>query len=443
MNKHLLLIDSSGFAYRAFYGGSKWPRYRERDGAPTGTVLSFLEMLWRLLGAASADPVSHAAAVFDPPGKTFRHEIFHAYKANRQERDPELSLQLPTMRHAAAALGLLPVEALGFEADDVIATLARQGVEAGLRVTIVSSDKDMGQLVRDGHVEIVDPLANKRVLEKHVVEKFGVPPRLVPDVQALAGDAVDNIPGVDGMGHDTAARLIRKLGSLEGVIAEAAKASGYRLTAGQRHAIRRNSPADLRLFLRLTTLVDTVGGLPSLEALEARPIVKAHLDELLRALEAGERFSRRFTDDAWKETRESAPILDGDPLDWHAKALVEYGKKQNSSVYKITLGVPDIPQVGWYKRRLIRGGPWVPARIWRERAIDFQTDKPGDLDDLLCQVGDKLKNPSDQWPWLHNAPISEADYDFMRRARTWAKNYAPNEPEANEDKPIDWNQVPL
>lgn len=437
--QHLLIIDSSGFAYRAYHGGSKFPRYRESDGMPTGAILGFLEILHRLLGDASADPVSHVAAVFDPPGKTFRHLIFPAYKGNRAERDAELSVQLPVMRDAARALGIAAVEWPGYEADDVIATLTTMGVAAGLRVTIVSSDKDMGQLVRDGQVEIVDPLANKRVLAAQVEAKFGVPPRLVPDVQALAGDAVDNIPGVDGVGPGMAAKLVRKLGSLDKVMAEAAKSSGYRMTAGVRLAIRKG---DLKLYLQLTTLRRDVPISCTLRDLEAQPMERRHMEELLRALEAGKQFRRMF------EPKSAMPFEPSPkhphPLDWHAKALSEYKKKLKSPSYRITLAAPDTPQSGWYKRKLIKDGPWVPARIWREAAIDFQTDKPSKtIENIFCTVGDAAKNPVDQWGWLLNAPISESDYNHMMKLRAWVMKHAPHEPQANPEKAIDWNRVPL
>lgn len=445
MSKHLLLIDSSGFAYRAFHAGAKnFPRYRD-DGMPTGAVLGFLEIIYRMLGAASADPASHVVAVFDAPGRTFRHDLFPAYKGNRGERDPELSLQLPVMRDAARALGLAVLEAEGFEADDLIATMARRGVEAGLRVTIVSSDKDFGQCVRNGHVEIVDPVANKRTLEKDVVEKFGVRPALVPDVQALSGDPVDNIPGVEGIGRDTAAKLIRKLGDLDAVIAEAKKKTGYRLKGGQRLAILKagNSIFTYRALAALDACVDLKVNFPPMEDLAARPIVRSHLDELLRALQAGDRFRRVFDRPKSVPICEVVPRHPGDPLDWHRKALVEFAKKLKSSTYRITLPAPDTPQCGWYKRRLIQGGPWVPAKIWREQAIDFATDKPGSFDNLHCQVGDTPRNASDAWGWLLNAPITREDYEFMMARREWAKKYAPTEPEANEDKPTDWLKVPI
>lgn len=448
MAKHLILIDSSGFAYRAYHGGSKFPRYRQSDGMPTGTVLAFMDMILGMMGQAKkADPVSHAAAVFDHPAKTFRHDLFPEYKANRSERDPELTIQLPVMREVARALGIMPVEVEGFEADDVIATLARRGVEAGLRVTIVSSDKDFGQLVVDGKVEIVDHKSNKRLLAADVEKKFGVPPAKVIDVQALCGDAVDNIHGVPGIGQIQAAALVRKLGSLHAVMREAHKDVGYRMTAAQKLEIAKRTD-EILLYRKLVTLRQDVP-LPwppacTADALIATVPEPSHVKELLRALEAEKRFAQLFETSRPATTVESVTKI-SNATEWHAAALVEFEKKLKSPSHKIRLPAPDEPQVGWYRRRLVKDGPWVPARIWRQPMTDFMTDKDSTShEELRCQVGDIARPPADQWNFLLNNPISRKDYDFMMVNRTWVKKYgAPGEPEHNEDKPIDWNKVPI
>lgn len=449
--KHLLLLDASGVAYRAFH--SRAATYRESDGMPTWAVLGFMEITYRLLTAARADPVSHAAAVFDAPGKTFRHKLYPAYKSNRGERPEEITVQLPIMRHAARALGMETVEMAGFEADDVIATLAARGVAAGLRVTIVSSDKDMGQLVRNDRVEIVDPIRKvlvggiehygARVLEKDVVEKFGVAPHLVPDVQALAGDAVDGIPGIPGIGLKKAAILVRKIGPIGAIIAEARKKSGYRLSAEVRLMINRNA-ADLRTFRRLTELRQDVDLGIDIEALQAHAPELGHIRELLRALEAGPRVFRVFEGRGDATPVTVAPALQEEAAwHWHGEALVERKRKEQSSAYRSRLAIPDVPQCGYFKRRLVRGGPWVPARIWREPKIDFETEQPGAEDTILCEVGGERRNADDQWNWLLNNPISKEEYDDKMKLRAWVKTYAPNEPEANEDRAINWNEAPL
>jgi 5'-3' exonuclease len=432
---HLLLIDSSGFAYRAYHGGSKFPRYRQSDGAPTGTVIAFLEMIHRLMNDAAKDPVSHVAAVFDNrEAPTFRHKIYPAYKGNRTQRDPELSVQLPVMRDAARALGITPVEAVGYEADDVMATLARWGVEAGLRVTIVSSDKDMGQLVEDDRIEIVDDRKGIRVLAADVEAKFGVPPHLVADVQALSGDMVDNIPGVPGVGSGMAGKLIRKLGDLDAVLREAAKSTGYRMTAGAKLSIN-NHRKEIKIYRKLTGLADDVALGVTLDGLAAVPMNPVHLKELLLALEAPDALRRIMSGGKIGGTYEAVARIDvEDRLEWHTKALAEYQAKLARPSHKITLPAPAEPQCGWYKRKLVQDGPWVPARIWREGF--------GDKDALLCSVGDTPRNPADQWGRLLSYPISEVDYETMMARRAAVANM-PLEPEANPGEPINYRTIPV
>lgn len=450
MAKHLLLLDASGVAYRAFHARN--PTYRESDGMPTWAILGFMEIVYRMLGAARADPISHAAAVFDAPGKTFRHKLYPGYKANRGERPEEITAQLPIMRDAARALGLECVEMAGFEADDVIATLAARGVAAGLRVTIVSSDKDFGQLVKDNEIEIVDPIRKvmidgvarygARVLTQDVVDKFGVHPLLVPDVQAMAGDTVDGIPGLPGIGLKKAAALVRRLGPLKAILKEAQKETGYRMEATARLLINRHR-SDLRLFRRLTELRQDVELGMELDSLQARTMSVVHIRELLRALEASPRVSQLFEGRGAALPVTTAPALKGDPLDWHREALIERGRKERASSYRSRLAVPDVPQCGFYKRRLIRNGPWVPARIWREARIDFETEQPSGEDTILCEVGGDRRNADDQWNWLLNYPITTAEFTNLMETRAWVQKYAPTEPEANEDRPINWNEVPL
>ena len=198
MKKHLLLVDATGIAHRAFHAYPKGS-YRDEDGLPNWALVGFVQIMQHILKASNEDLPSHGAAVFDPEGPTFRHTLFPTYK-DRPGRAAELKAQLPFMHHAADALGLKSVCVEGFEADDVIATLAERAARAGWRATIVSSDKDFCQLVRNGSVEIVEPVTKQRIREAGVRTKFGVDPALVPDVQALWGDAVDTIPGVDGVG---------------------------------------------------------------------------------------------------------------------------------------------------------------------------------------------------------------------------------------------------
>jgi len=216
---HLYLVDGSGYIFRAYHALP--PLTRKSDGLPTGAVAGFSNMLWKLLGDMKSDAPTHLAVIFDAGSQTFRNEIFADYKANRDEPPDDLIPQFPLTREATRAFGVACVEQDGFEADDLIATYARLAREAGARVTIVSSDKDLMQLVIDGQIEMLDTMKNKRIATAEVMERFGVPPSKVVEVQALAGDSTDNVPGVPGIGVKTAAELIGLYGDLETLLLRA------------------------------------------------------------------------------------------------------------------------------------------------------------------------------------------------------------------------------
>ncbi|SMX33649.1 DNA polymerase I [Maliponia aquimaris] len=210
---HLHLIDGSAYIFRAFHALP--PLTRKSDGLPIGAVSGFCNMLQRYIdGNNGSNAPTHVAVIFDKGSHTFRNDLYDAYKANREAMPEDLRPQIPLTRRATEAFNIACKEIEGFEADDIIATLACQAREAGGRVTILSSDKDLMQLVGDG-VEMLDPMKNKRIDRDGVLEKFGVPPERVVDVQALAGDSVDNVPGAPGIGLKTAALLINEFGSLE------------------------------------------------------------------------------------------------------------------------------------------------------------------------------------------------------------------------------------
>ncbi len=210
----LYLVDGSGFIFRAFHA---LPMLNRPDGTPVNAVLGFSNMLLKLLADLKASAV---AVVFDSKRLNFRNEFYPEYKAHRPEPPEELKPQFALIREATEAFCLPCLELEGYEADDLIATYARLANEAGREVTIVSSDKDMMQLVRPG-VRMLDPLKNKPIGPDEVFEKFGVAPDRVVDVQALAGDSVDNVPGVPGIGVKTAAQLITEYGDLESLLARA------------------------------------------------------------------------------------------------------------------------------------------------------------------------------------------------------------------------------
>lgn len=216
---HLHLIDGSAFIFRAYHALP--PLTRKSDGLPVGAVAGFCNMIWKYINdARGPDAPTHAAVIFDHSSKTFRNEIYGDYKANRPEPPEELRPQFPLTREATRAFNLACIEIRDYEADDIIATLACQARELGGTVTIISSDKDLMQLVGDG-VDMLDPIKGKPIGRDEVFEKFGVYPDRVADVQALAGDAVDNVPGAPGIGIKTAAQLINEYGDLESLLARA------------------------------------------------------------------------------------------------------------------------------------------------------------------------------------------------------------------------------
>ena len=216
---HVYLIDGSGYIFRAFHALP--PLTRPSDGLPVGAVHGFCAMLWKLLAESKASEApTHIAVIFDAGAETFRNQIYDKYKANRPPPPEELVPQFPLIRDAVKAFNVACIEMDGFEADDLIATYARDVVDKGGAVTIISSDKDLMQLVRPG-VVMFDGMKSKKIGRDEVIEKFGVPPEKVVDVQSLAGDSVDNVPGVPGIGVKTAAELINAYGDLDTLLARA------------------------------------------------------------------------------------------------------------------------------------------------------------------------------------------------------------------------------
>jgi DNA polymerase-1 len=213
---HVYLIDGSGFIFRAFHALP--PLTRPSDGLPVGAVHGFCTMLWKLLQESkAAEAPTHLAVIFDAGRETFRNKIYDRYKANRPPPPEELVPQFALIRDAVRAFNVPCVEQDGYEADDLIATYARDVTERGGDVTIVSSDKDLMQLIRPG-VVMFDGMKGKKIGRDEVVEKFGVPPDKVVDVQSLAGDSTDNVPGVPGIGVKTAAELINDYGDLDSLL---------------------------------------------------------------------------------------------------------------------------------------------------------------------------------------------------------------------------------
>lgn len=352
-------------------------------------------MLSRLLARAGEDPFSHAAAVFDAPGPTFRHKLFPKYKAAR-ERPDDLRDQLPLMREAARSMGIEPIEHIGFEADDVIATLASMAAMVGRRCTIVTVDKDFGQLVVDDVIELVDPVKRVRVREKDVVEAFGVMPALVPDVQALCGDAVDNIPGVDGIGLLKAAAIIRTHGSLDDLFRDMRQGK-FMTTPSIRSAMQR-ARKNIPLYRKLATLRRDVPLKIDWEEFRPRRFERSHGRDILRALEAEHMFGQIFGD---RTDQKMIRVVEHvhDAFEWWREELLAPGQPVNS-----------FPQCGFFSRRLMKDGAPVGGRIWREAEIDFITQRPTGMDMLLCDVDGKRRDPFDQWGYLCMSPLSERAY---------------------------------
>lgn len=275
---HLHLVDGSAFIFRAYHALP--PLTRKSDGLPIGAVSGFCNMIHRMIEANTGpDAPTHAAVVFDKGSHTFRNDLYDLYKANREAMPEDLRPQMPLTREATRAFNLACLELENYEADDIIATLARQAREAGGRCTIISSDKDLMQLVGGG-VEMFDAMKNLRIDVEGVEAKFGVRPERVIDVQALAGDSVDNIPGAPGIGIKTAALLINEFGSLEALLERADE-----VPQTKRRETLINFAEQIRLSKRLVTLDAHTPIAVTLDDLEVREPDPTVLLEFLTKME--------------------------------------------------------------------------------------------------------------------------------------------------------------
>ena len=260
---HLHLIDGSAFIFRAYHALP--PLTRKSDGLPIGAVAGFCNMLLRYTeGKNGGTAATHVAVIFDHSSKTFRNDLFPDYKANRPPLPEDLRPQFPLTRDATRAFNIACVETEGFEADDIIATLSKHAVAAGGDVTIISSDKDLMQLV-GSNVVMWDAMKDRIIGPDQVVEKFGVGPERVIDVQALAGDSVDNIPGAPGIGVKTAALLINEYGDLETLLARAGE-----IKQPKRRETLLTKAEQIRMSMQLVTLRDDTPMDTALEDFEIR-----------------------------------------------------------------------------------------------------------------------------------------------------------------------------
>ena len=278
---HFYLIDGSGYIFRAYYALP--PLSRKSDGLPTGAVSGFCSMLFKLLEDSRADDSNekptHFAVIFDSARKNFRNEIYKDYKANRTEAPEDLAPQFEYIRKSVKAFNLPSIELLNYEADDLIATYAKQISELGAKVTVISSDKDLMQLVSKD-IRLYDPMKNKIIGEKEVIEKFGVKPDKVIDVQSLAGDSSDNIPGVPGIGIKTAAELINKYNNLDTLLEKASEIKQNK----RRETLLKNKDKAL-LSRKLVTLKSNVPIKEKLNDFILKEVNKETLFNFLREME--------------------------------------------------------------------------------------------------------------------------------------------------------------
>ncbi len=278
---HFYLIDGSGYIFRAYYALP--PLTRKKDGLPTGAVSGFCSMLFKLLEDSKSNSnlqkPTHFAVIFDSARKTFRNEIYSEYKANRSEAPEDLAPQFEYIRKSVLAFNLPSVDLINYEADDLIATYVDQILNQGAKVTIVSSDKDLMQLYKKG-VRIFDPMKNKFIGEDDVFNKFGVDASKVIDVQALAGDSSDNVPGVPGIGVKTAAELINKYGTLEKLLK-----STHEIKQNKRRETLTENKDKALISKKLVTLDHNAPVDKELNEFQLKEINKDKLYDFLREME--------------------------------------------------------------------------------------------------------------------------------------------------------------
>ena len=288
---HFYLIDGSGYIFRAYYALP--PLSRKSDGLPTGAVSGFCSMLFKLLEESRSDDSNHKpthfAVIFDSARKNFRNDIYSEYKANRTEAPEDLAPQFEYIRKSVKAFNLPSIELLNYEADDLIATYAKKITKAGAKVTVISSDKDLMQLVSK-NIRLYDPMKSKVLGEKEVFEKFGVKPEQVIDVQSLAGDSSDNIPGVPGIGIKTAAELIKKYKTLDNLLKKADEIPQNK----RRETLLTNKDKAL-LSRKLVTLKDDVPVKEDPSSFALQDVQKEKLYDFLRDMEFNKLLSRAIS----------------------------------------------------------------------------------------------------------------------------------------------------
>ncbi len=316
---HFYLIDGSGYIFRAYYALP--PLSRKSDGLPTGAVSGFCSMLFKLLEDARSDDSknkpTHFAVIFDSARKNFRNEIYSDYKANRAEAPDDLAPQFEYIRKSVEAFNLPSIELSNYEADDLIATYAKKITEAGAKVTVISSDKDLMQLVSN-KVRLFDPMKSKVIGEKEVIEKFGVKPDQVIDVQSLAGDSSDNVPGVPGIGIKTASELINKYKTLENLLKKASE-----IPQNKRRETLLSNKDKAMISKQLVTLKNDVPLKNDAADFIIKDIDRDRLYDFLREMEFNRLLSKAIS-------------FYGEPSnkDFNNKTLVKKNNKINTKIYK-------------------------------------------------------------------------------------------------------------
>ena len=327
---HFYLIDGSGYIFRAYYALP--PLSRKSDGLPTGAVSGFCSMLFKLLEDSRADDSihkpTHFAVIFDSARKNFRNDIYTEYKANRAEAPDDLAPQFEYIRKSVKAFNLPSIELLNYEADDLIATYAKQITKAGAKVTVISSDKDLMQLVSN-KIRLYDPMKSKVIGEKEVVEKFGVKPSQVIDVQSLAGDPSDNIPGVPGIGVKTAAELINKYKNLDTLLKKASE-----ITQNKRRETLLENKDKALMSKKLVTLKDDVPIKDDPSSFAFKDVIKKNLFNFLREMEFNRLLSQAISFYGEERTSISNKVINKNKI-----------SKIDTKLYKSILNEKDLDKL--------------------------------------------------------------------------------------------------
>ena len=332
--RSLTLVDGSGFIFRAYYA---LPPLTRKDGTPINAVMGYCNMIWRLIAETKTDSL---AVIFDTASKTFRNEIYKEYKANRSEAPEDLVPQFSLIREATKAFNIPYIELAGYEADDIIATYASQASSEGWEVDIISSDKDLMQLVND-NVKMIDPMKMITIDKEQVFKKFGVYPDRVIDVQALAGDSTDNIPGVPGIGIKTAAELINHYGDLESLLTRA-----HEIKQPKRKENLVNFADLARISMKLVTLSDDVKEIENFKKFKRQDIDLNKLKTFLLEQGFNSLIGRLPNEDGFIESKSAYVALPQDKEEKQSKLDIDIN-------YKLITEEKDL--INWVRGVYLKG----------------------------------------------------------------------------------------